>query len=772
MVLFVRAVGRVLGAFLFISGVAAAEAAQPPRQSVDAAEIPRIEGAAMRIDGQLDEPAWRAALAVELSFESKPGDGTAPPVRTLARLVHDDHRIYVAFEAFDPEPEKIRAHLTDRDRDSIEQDDYVGVLFDTYNDSRRGFEFRVNPRGVQRDGLYSQLGTQSFEDRDFTWDAIWDSAGRLGPGGYVVELAIPFDQLRFLGSENEQVWGIGLFRSWPRDVLHQIDAHRVDRDNTCALCQLPRFTGFAGIAPGKSLELTPTLTFDHTDQALEPGGGLDDSDDEIDAGLSLRWGITPSLALSATLNPDFSQIEADALQLPTNQRFALQYDEKRPFFLEGTDLFFTQILAIFTRTVDDPRWGVKLTGKPTSRSALGFFVVEDEVNNLLLPSNDGTGFGRLPGQVTTAVGRYRQDIGKSSNLGAVFTLREGENGYHNELGGFDLFLRPADRHQLFVQALSSKTTYPEEWLAALRQPESSIDGEAIEARYQYQSRNWLGSLGWRRYDRGFRADAGFVPRVDFETWRLAGGRTFWSDDPTAFFNKIELNLVGLHTRDREGRLTDHKWEFYAVFDMPLQSKLTFDEIYRDERSGHILFENLATHTVRFEIQPGEALRLEGAVAFGDAIDYVNQRLADQRSIDFTAEVKPGIHWNTKLVLTDYDLDVAAGRLVDTRLADFQLTYNFSTRSLLRAIVQHVDIDYEPANDPAGQRDLETLASQLLFSYKINPQTLLFVGYSDGYLGVPEEEEDYDLPGALATGRLRLEPDRRSVFVKMSYAFTR
>ncbi len=116
--------------------------------------------------------------------------------------------------------------------------------------------------------------------------------------------------------------------------------------------------------------------------------------------MSLRWGITPSLALSATFNPDFSQIEADALQLPTNQRFALQYGEKRPFFLEGTDIFVTQILAIFTRTVDDPRWGVKLTGKPTSRSALGFFVVEDEVNNLLLPSNAGSFVGRAarPGE--------------------------------------------------------------------------------------------------------------------------------------------------------------------------------------------------------------------------------------------------------------------------------------------------------------------------------------------------------------------------------------
>ena len=753
MVLFVRAVGWLLGASLVTCGALSASAQPLPGESIEVRRIPRFDGAGVRVDGRLDEPAWRAALEIALEFESQPGDGIAPPAATRAFLVHDDQQLYIAFEASDPEPENIRANLMDRDRQaSFEQDDYVAVTLDTFNDSRRGFEFRVNPRGVQMDGLYNQL-----EGRDFSWDMIWDSAGRIEGGGYWVELAIPFDQLRFLGGGGEQIWGIGLARSWPRDVLHRFEAHRVDRNNTCELCQFPRFAGFEGLAPGRHLELTPTLTYEHTERAPVPGADLSDREDELDAGASLRWGITPSLTLNATYNPDFSQIEADALQLATNQRFALFFEEKRPFFLEGEDIFSTQIQAVFTRTVDDPLWGLKLTGKPNGRSALGFFVVEDEVNNLLLPYNDGSAFGRLPGRVKTSVGRYRQDVGRSSTVGAVYTRRDGEGGYFNQVGGFDALLRPADRHEIFVQALASETTYPVEWVERLGQEKSELDGDAIEAIYQYKSRDWLGSVGWRSYDEDFRADAGFVPRVDFKTWRVLGGRTFWSDSPDDFFNKIGLGLIWLHTRDQEGLLTDDKWDLSATFEMPLQSRLVLQSIYRDERSGATLFEGLSSNVVSFEIQPNEKMKLDASLTCGDAIDYANDRQADERILRFTAEIKPGIHWNTKLALTELDLDVAGGRLADTRLADFQATYQFNMRAFVRAILQYVEIDFNEANDPSAQKDLETMASQLLFSYKINPQTLLFVGYSDGYVGLDQRG---------------LEPERRTLFAKMSYAFTR
>ncbi len=182
-------------------------------------------------------------------------------------------------------------------------------------------------------------------------------------------------------------------------------------------------------------------------------------------------------------------------------------------------------------------------------------------------------------------------------------------------------------------------------------------------------------------------------------------------------------MVGLHTRDREGRLTDHKWDFSAIFDMPLQSKLTLEEIYRDERRGSTLFEDLASHIVKFEIQPGEALRLEGSFTVGDAIDYRNARLAEEQSCELTAEVKPGIHWNAKLVVTDFDLDAAgrtAGRHEAGRLpGDLQLQHPLAAAGDRAARRDRLRGSERPGR-PAGFREPGQPAALLLQDQPADP----------------------------------------------------
>lgn len=757
MVLFQRAAGWALGAILISSGLSAADSHH--EQPLDARSIPRIEGVGVRVDGYLDEAAWQAALEVPLAFENYPGDGIAAPVETRVYLVYDETHLYIGFRAFDPEPAKIRAHLMDSDRQAtFEQDDYVAVVLDTYNDSRRGFEFRVNPRGVQMDGLYSQVN----DNQDFSWDVIWDSAGRIDEQGYLVEMAIPFDQLRFLHTEGDQVWGISLSRLWPRDVLRRLEAHAVDRNDGCGLCQAPRFSGFAGLAPGRNLELTPTLTFEHREQVPEndpPGSPLSEQDDEIEAGVSLRWGITPSLTLNATYNPDFSQVESDALQLSTNQRFALQFDEQRQFFLEGSDFFVTPIQAVFSRTVQDPSFGLKLTGKVAPRSALGFFVAEDDVNFVVLSGVDRSDTVELPGKVRTAVGRYRQDLGKSSTLGILYTDRQGEGGYSNRVGGIDAQIRWADRHQLRLQALSSDTRYPERSVYPAKVLEDPGSGHAIEALYLYNSRDWNGSVGWRSYDDDFRIDSGFLGRTGFETWRSVLGRTYWGEQG-AFVNQANVSLTWIHTRNQIGERIDNKWDLQADFAMPRQSNLALQLIRRDERFQRLLFEEMITGKVELKIQPSEALALRGKVQIGESIDFVGKRPADERLLTFEMEVKPDIHWNVKLFALEQDLEIAAGQLSLTRLAELRLTYQLSTRSFFRYIAQYQLVDVVPRHFAEPPDDYEHVAGQLLYSYKLNPQTLLFIGYSDEYI----DESAESIQG--------LEPRTRSFFFKLSYAFTR
>ncbi|MDX1631117.1 MAG: DUF5916 domain-containing protein, partial [Thermoanaerobaculia bacterium] len=507
----------------------------------------------IEIDGRLEDPGWRSATKDTLDYEYVPGENVQPPVETTVLLTYDDDHVYVAFRARDPEPDRIRAHLMDRDEiHTLVQDDHVVLMFDTFDDDRRAYQFRVNPLGVQADAFNSEIGG----GEDWSFDLIWDSAGRITDEGYVVEIAVPLNQLRFPAADGELSWGIRFGRSWPRSVRHRMANHPVDRDESCVICQFPTVVGFAGIQPGRNLEVTPTLTASRTDERRElPGGDLEEGPEEVEPGITGRWGITPSITLHGTLNPDFSQVEADVAQLNVNERFALFFPEKRPFFLEGSDFFDTPISAVFTRTIVDPAWGLKLTGKQ-ERDSGGLLVAEDDVNSLVLPSNQGSGFAFLEDDVLATIARYRRDVGTGSSLGLLYAGREG-TGYHNRVGGLDGFLRFSDSDTLRFQYLRSDTRYP----AELGLGDDFLTDDGIEAWYNHSTRSWFWVVGYKDLGPDFRADSGFEPRVDLRTVQASLGRQFWGTEDDWY---TRWNVGGNYTRteDHDGRLTDEDFQVY------------------------------------------------------------------------------------------------------------------------------------------------------------------------------------------------------------------
>src|SRR5688572_19232348 len=246
-----------------------------PPPTAAAYEI-RVASSKIEVDGVLDEQAWQDSTVIPVEYEWLPGDNTKPPVRTDALVTFDAENIYLGFRAYDPKPSEIRANLMDRDSiATFVQDDHVTFMFDPFNDERRAFQFRVNPLGVQADAIFSQV---EFVE-DFSWDIIWASAGRITDEGYIVEVAVPVNQLRFPRTDGPQTWGVELGRSYPRSVRHRISANPRNRNNTCILCQVNKLTGFRGLEPGKNLEVVPTLTTTRTDTAPNfPTGGLEAGD--------------------------------------------------------------------------------------------------------------------------------------------------------------------------------------------------------------------------------------------------------------------------------------------------------------------------------------------------------------------------------------------------------------------------------------------------------------------------------------------------------------
>ncbi len=715
--------------------------------------IPRADSP-IKVDGVLDEPAWEKGLVMELNNEIDPGKNIPAPVTTLAYIIHDDDNLYVGFRANDPDPSSIRAHLTDRDTPF--RDDWVGLMIDTFNDERAGYELFVNPLGVQMDLALNE--TAADEEEDAAWDTIWSSAGRIDEQGYVVEIAIPFSSLRFQRSEGEQTWGLTPLRSYPRSRRHQITSVTVDPDDNCLLCQIPKVTGFAGATPGRNIEFDPTLTAHRTDiRQGFPDGGLESGDLETDLGLTARWGITPNLTFSGAVNPDFSQVEADAAQLDLNTQFALFFPEKRPFFMEGADFFESSYNAVYTRTVADPLWGVKLTGKE-GPNGLGLFVAQDEITNLLLPGSQFSRTASLNQESTDAVLRYRRDLGDKSNVGTLITHREGDD-YSNSVYGVDGLWRPTGSDRVTVQFLDSQTEYP----AALAEDigvgdlPAELDGSALRVAYNHSSRNWNWYGRYDDIDPGFRADLGFMPQVGYSLW-LAGVERIWHGEAGDWYTRYLVGGDWNRSEEPDGTVLEDEVEVWAGLGGPMQSFYFVDAAHRERTWKGVTFEE-DSFGAFLEIRPTGSLYVELDAGFGDTIDFGNVRPATE------IELEPSITWQVgKRLQLGLDhvfqrLDSDEGRILEANLTQVRTVYQINIRTFVRAIVQYADLEFNPElfiEDVAENE--EELFTQLLFSYKLNPQTVLFLGYSDNAFGVREDNRVVDLTRT-----------DRTLFFKVGYA---
>ncbi len=736
-----------------LSTMTAVAAARPPA-------VPGVDrgphrilpaSSAIEIDGHLEEPAWSAAWSMELAYEVQPGENVPPPVRTEVLLTYDDAALYVAFRAFDPDPRAIRAHLSDRD--NVDVDDWVGVMLDTFNDERRSFDFLVNPLGVQCDLVETESGTGGGE----AWDAIWGSAARITDRGYVVEMRIPFSSLRFQRTDGPQVWGFDAVRSYPRSVRHHIGLFPRDRDTNCYLCQAVKIEGFEGVSPGRNLEVVPTLTATRTDEREGlPDGELVEGDAEVEAGITTRWGLTPNLTLSGTLNPDFSQVEADARQLGINERFALFFTEKRPFFMEGADYFDTRLRAVYTRTLHDPAWGAKLTGKE-GHHTIGAYVVKDAVTNLLFPGPEGSDDTALEEESLAGVLRYKRDVGSRLTFGALLTGRSAQ-GYRNGVAGVDVDLRVTDADRLTAQLLGSSTAYPEGVAEEFDQPRGTIDDWAADLLYLRDRRTWDLWAYARHVGGEFRADLGFMPKVDF-TYYGGGVSRQWNPDDDSWYSRLEAWLEVTHDQVAStGELLMDQATVGLDYQGPLQSHVNLQLFHRREGYEGEEFE-LDEVSFHHCIKPSGNSHLYVNAWWGDHVDYDNVRPGRRLRLQPGLVQKIGRHLSLELEHLYERMTVAGATLYTANISQGSFAYQLSTRTFLRLILQYErdEFDLSLYDDPTDMEpEEENLYAQLLFSYTINPQTVFFLGYTEGREG---------------TRAYALTTADRTLFVKVGYAFS-
>ncbi len=709
--------------------------------------VPKVNSK-INVDAYLDEPFWEKAVKIHANIEVSPGENIEAPVKTEVLMAYDDTHIFVAFIASDPNPSQIRARYCDRD--NIWDDDWVLILFDTFNDQRRTYDFCCNPFGIQGDMIETPTGGGG------EWDAIWDSDGRITDDGYIVEMAIPFSSLNFPAGEEDQIWGFDAVRSYPRSVRHHIGTWVRDRNNNCYMCQAEKLIGFAGASPGKNIEFVPTFNVLRSQERRdETAGPFVDKDEKYELGLTGKWGITPNITLSGTVNPDFSNIEADILQLDINNQFAIYYPEKRPFFLESKDFFSMPFDAIHTRTMADPVWGVKLSGKE-GRHSLGFFSVQDEITNFLIPSAEGSDSESLSKKSQGTALRYKVDVHKSSNMGIILSDREGES-YHNRLAGMDGNIKFTQNDQFVFQTMQTRTQYPDSIYINYDQSDKEILGNAYHAQYTHSTKNYYVYGRHTQVDDNFRADLGFMSQSDY-IYNEIGGQYRWREAPGHWYTWLSINASYDYKRDSNNNLIHRVLSADLYYEGPMQSHIdVYWEFGSDQYDGK-KFENVFWINGCGGIRPSSIIFAHLYWRYGDQIDYANTQLGKRFQLRPYAEIKLGLHLLMELDHTWEVLDVDDGRLYTANKSYLKLTYQFTERMFLRGIIQNIDYQRNPSlyKDEVDSQS-QNLFSQFLFSYKINPHTVFFLGYSDNYYG--DQEVDF-----IQTNR--------TFFTKLGYSFTR
>ena len=517
---------------LFIVSIAFCVGAQtafvlPPEKSKPVV-IPKFDKPPV-IDGKLDEEIWQKAVVLKDFYQIQPGDNTPPSKPTEVLLGYDPQFLYIAFKATD-EPDKIRATIAKRD--NIWQDDYVGVMLDTFNDKRKAFEVFFNPHGIQGDGILTE-----GRGEDMSVDMLMESKGIIHETGYNIEIAIPFKSLRFEAGKGK-LWGAHFFRRIQRFEREMNSWMPFSRSIDSQLSQAGHLTGLEDLSVERTIELIPSVTVSQNSRFVGNFGVIDPKTDPgrivhepvgLELGLTAKFIPSSAVTIDLAVNPDFAQVEADQLVVTANQRFPIFFPEKRPFFLEGIDIFQTPITAVHTRSIVDPDVAVKTTGK-LGRNTFGLMVASDNGPGNLSADDRGNLNGCLekrfldPKTVCNnerildknayiGVLRLKRDVGKENSLGMVATSYNFIEK-HNQVLGIDGRFRLDKQTTLTFQTLGTTSRNfffdPNDGETRYR----TGNGFGYATSYNVSGRNW----GWELYGEGFtrdyRADVGFVQRTN------------------------------------------------------------------------------------------------------------------------------------------------------------------------------------------------------------------------------------------------------------------
>lgn len=683
------------------------------------------------IDGILDEAIWKDAVEVTNFKTYIPDFGRDASEKTIAYLAYDSRNLYFAFRCFDSDPSKIKATLTTRD--NIYQDDWICINLDSFNDQQSLYTFYVNPLGIQMDSRVPS----SVENEDLSFDLVWYSAGRIDDEGYTVELSVPLKSIRYSDS-NPNIMAGYFERRIARYSEHSSFPAFDPAKGYAVYSQLKEIV-YHDLENPTVFELLPAFTYSH--KSAETEGSLSTIENQGEFGLTGKFGITSDLTLDGTYNPDFSQIEADASQVDVNLRYDLFFPEKRPFFLEGSEIFKLGASSasevdpvkslVHTRTIVNPLAGFKLTGKLSSDISVASIYALDDLQDRELSTDDKYAhFGII---------RIKKAFSDDSFIGGVITDRELKN-YYNRIAGLDGRIRLSEAGALEFNGLVSFTKTDEQ---------SKPKGEyTFGLNYLSQTRNLEYAFTLKDISRNFNTDAGYITRTGMFNVTGYVKPKFYPN--SEIFRRLDWDVFSAQTKDK----FSDKWETnnYTSLtvilpgDMNVKVKYSYStEIFLNEKfetgGFHIAGGGWFTNQFYF----GFLYRRISAIYYSE-----NPFQGKSNRLSVSAGFLPSDNFEAAfdLAFIDFYRQSDNRKIFEYPLFRTKLTYQFNQYLMFRGIAEY-------------NRYKKQLLTDFLASFTYIPGTVFHLGYGSFYEKIKWQENDY-------VDSSRFNEMQRGFFLKVSY----
>lgn len=746
----------------------------------------------IQIDGIIEE-AWKEARAFNHFTEYAPSENRAPLANTEGYVTHDRDYLYVAFQCYDPDISKLRATLTDRDH--LYDDDWVCLSIDPHGNHQSAYQFYANARGVQGDRLWqiNMLG------EDNSYDVVWDCEAQIYDEYWVVEMRIPFENLRFPEGEKQE-WSVHFTRNFPRDNPYRFSWMPISQNNN----------SFMGQAGGLNFELPKRerkqRIFEVLPYTVATQTGVLNEDatsgqykkwqhekTQTRAGFGVKYGLSSNLTSEFTFNPDFSQIESDAGQITVNNPFALFYAERRPFFQEGNEIYridqaspgiaVDQFVNLFySRSINDPLVAGKITGK-AGKVAVGYTSALDKATPFIIPFEGQSAVVASERRSVSNIVRAKMDVGEGSTLGFFTSNRTLQSGGGNTVGAVDATFRLTEKLMLTTIAGITRTVEPEDEELSMMIPDkhftafnksytAAFDGEQftgylLRGKLQRNARHWTGAICLQDFSPGFRADNGFISTVGYRNMEGTTAYAFrWDQHPlltsmtprVSTWRKVNYNGQVIDTGLRPNMIIQLRNQITVFLSAFLYNReYLYGKQFGDARSYWIF---VGSNHSRW-------LNLQGFLRWGEEINRLGVEgstsnpfeIVPTLSGNFGVTLKPTAKLNYEIQLRTYQLyrSFYSNTIRSQRIFRNAFSYQFNSKSFLRIIGEYNIMDMADPNTGV-LNNFEFFSLEPQFSYKLNAFSVFYVGAQLGAKNATYLDWE------------QMNWNRETVYMKLQYLF--